>query len=170
MIGSIPINSTKQDTWPASHAGPILDYLAPVSDFSSVSPSSLSFTKIAASAWKSGSNPGSWVTDDLIKNGFSWDVTIPSNLAPGNYVLRHEIIALHAAGQPGGAQAYPQCINLKVEGSGSQKLSGGVPATSFYKANDPSIVFSLYTKFNGYTIPGPAVAKLKKREHVRDFA
>ena len=26
------------------------------------------------------------------------------NLAPGTYVLRHEIIALHAAGSPNGAQ------------------------------------------------------------------
>jgi cellulase len=160
----------EQDTWPVSHAGPIIDYLAPVSgDFSSASASSLSFSKIAAGAWKSGSNPGKWVTDDLIANKFSWDVTIPSNLAPGNYVLRHEIIALHAAGQVNGAQAYPQCINLKVEGSGTQKLSGGVPATSFYKATDPGIVFSLYGKFDGYTIPGPALATLKKREHARDF-
>jgi hypothetical protein len=51
--------------------------------------------------------PGAWVTDDLVKNNFSWDLTIP-NLAPGNYVIRHEIIALHAAGQTNGAQAYPQ--------------------------------------------------------------
>lgn len=49
---------------------------------------------------------------DLIKNNFSWDLTIP-NLAPGNYVVRHEIIALHAAGQANGAQSYPQCINRK---------------------------------------------------------
>jgi cellulase len=160
----------KWDTWPGTHAGPILDYLAPVTSFD-VAATSLLFTKIAASAWKSGSNPGAWVTDDLIKNNFSWDFTVPANLAAGNYVLRHEIIALHAAGQVGGAQAYPQCINLKVEGSGSDKLSGGTPATSFYKANDPGIVFSLYTKFDGYTIPGPAVKKMKREErvHARDF-
>jgi cellulase len=73
-----------------------------------------------------------WATDDLVKNNFSWDLTIP-NVAPGNYVIRHEIIALHAAGQVNGAQSYPQCVNFKVEGSGTTKLSGGVPATSFYK-------------------------------------
>lgn len=130
------------------------------------------WTKVAQGAWKSGNNPGAWVTDDLIKNGFSWDLTIP-NLAPGNYVVRHEIIALHAAGQTNGAQAYPQCINIVVSGSGSVKLSGGTPATSFYKANDPGILFSLYTNFNGYTIPGPALKSLQKREereHARDFS
>lgn len=164
----------KWDTWPISHAGPVQEYIAPVSgDFSSITdPTSLRWTKIQSGAWKSGSNPGAWVTDDLIKNNFSWDLTIP-NLAPGNYVLRHEIIALHAAGQPNGAQAYPQCINIKVEGSGTQTLSGGMPATSFYKATDPGIVFSLYTSFNSYTVPGPAVTKLSKREergHAREFA
>ena len=63
-----------------------------------------------------------------------------------------------------------QCINLKVEGSGTTKLSGGVAATSFYKANDAGILFNIYTAFTSYTIPGPAVGKLAKREHVRDWA
>lgn len=138
-------------------------------DFSSINPTSLQWTKIAASAWKSGSNPGSWVTDDLIKNNFSWDLTIP-NLAPGNYVLRHEIIALHAAGQTNGAQSYPQCINIVVSGSGTQRLSGGVPATSFYTPNDAGIKFNLYSSFSSYPIPGPPLNKLSKREHARDFA
>ena len=173
QITSIYLPQRLQDTWPASHAGPILDYIAPVSgDFSAISPSSLSWTKIQQGAWKSGSNPGSWVTDDMVKNNFSWDLTIP-NLAPGNYVLRHEIIALHAGGQPNGAQAYPQCVNIQVSGSGTVKLSGGVPATSFYKATDPGIQFNLFTKYDGYTIPGPPLTKLAKREvreHAREFA
>ncbi|KAH8731645.1 glycoside hydrolase [Phaeosphaeriaceae sp. PMI808] len=160
------------DTWPLSHVGPVQEYLAPVSGgFSSANPASLMWTKVASSAWKSGNDPGKWVTDDLIKNNFSWDFTVP-NIAPGNYVLRHEIIGLHAAGQANGAQAYPQCINLVVSGSGSNKLSGGVPATSFYKATDPGILFNLYTKFTSYTIPGPALVKFAKREereHARDF-
>ncbi|KAF1914694.1 glycoside hydrolase [Ampelomyces quisqualis] len=161
----------KWDTWPVSHAGPIQEYLAPVSgDFSTITdPTYLRWTKIQSSAWKSGNNPGTWATDDLIKNNFSWDLTIP-NLAPGNYVLRHEIIALHSAGQTNGAQAYPQCINIQVSGSGTIKPSGGVPATSFYKASDPGITFNLFSKFTGYTTPGPALQTLKKREHSREFA
>jgi cellulase len=95
-------------------------------------------------------------------------LTIP-NLAPGNY----EIIALHAAGSSNGAQAYPQCINIVVSGSGTTKLSGGVPATSFYKATDPGILFNVFSKFTSYTVPGPAVTKVSKREereHAREFA
>ncbi|KAF2026221.1 glycoside hydrolase [Setomelanomma holmii] len=161
------------DTWPVSHAGPVQEYIAPVSgDFSTADPAKLSWTKIQSGAWKSGNNPGAWVTDDLVKNGFQWDLTIP-NLAPGNYVVRHEIIALHAAGQANGAQAYPQCINIVVSGSGTTKLTGGVPATSFYKATDPGILFNIYSAFTSYTVPGPALTKIAKREereHARDFA
>ncbi|USP80186.1 lytic polysaccharide monooxygenase [Curvularia clavata] len=158
----------KWDTWPVSHAGPVQEYIAACNgDCGSVDPSSLQWTKFSSKAWKSGSNPGKWATDDLIANNFSWDITFP-NVAPGNYVVRHEIIALHAAGQTNGAQAYPQCINFKVEGSGTAKLSGGVPATSFYTANDPGIKFNLYTSFSSYPVPGPALKTLSKR-HAKDL-
>lgn len=160
------------DTWPLTHKGPVIDYIAPCNgDCGTVSPSSLLFTKFAQGAWKSGNDPGEWVTDDLVKSNFSWTTTVPANLAPGNYVIRHEIIALHAASQNGGAQAYPQCVNFKVEGSGSAKLSGGVKATEFYKAADAGILFNLYSKFTGYSIPGPVLkTSFKKREEKREHA
>ncbi|KAJ2985581.1 hypothetical protein NUW58_g5454 [Xylaria curta] len=146
------------NTWPESHKGPIINYLAKCNgECTSASPSSLSFTKISQAAYLSGNNPGTWVTDTLIAQNFTSDVKIPSGLAPGNYVLRHEIIALHSGGQANGAQSYPQCLNIKVGGSGSKALPAGTPATSFYKATDPGILFSLYGSFNGYPIPGPAV-------------
>jgi hypothetical protein len=92
-----------------------------------------------------------------VAQNFTSDVTIPANLAPGNYVLRHEIIALHSAGSTNGAQAYPQCLNLKVGGSKTTALPAGVPATKFYTPTDPGILFNLYASFSSYSIPGPAV-------------
>jgi hypothetical protein len=47
-----------------------------------------------------------------VENGFSWNVKVPSSLAPGSYVLRHEIIGLHSAGNPNGAQNYPQVSTI----------------------------------------------------------
>jgi cellulase len=62
----------KWDTWPASHVGPIQEYIAPCNgDCGAVKPESLMWTKIQSSAWKSGNNPGAWATDDLVKNNFS---------------------------------------------------------------------------------------------------
>ncbi|KAJ7137266.1 glycosyl hydrolase family 61-domain-containing protein [Mycena filopes] len=53
-------------------------------------------------------------TDD----GSPSKVTLPANLAPGNYLLRTEIIALHTAQSVGGAEFYPSCAQLHVTGSG----------------------------------------------------
>ncbi|SPJ84074.1 related to endoglucanase IV precursor [Fusarium torulosum] len=60
---------------------------------------------------------------------------ITINLKAGSYVLRHEIIALHAAGQENGAQNYPQCFNLEVTGSGTEQPAG-VAGTSLYTATE----------------------------------
>jgi len=97
--------------------GPVLDYISSCNgDCGAVSPSSLLWNKLDQGAWISGNDPGTWVTDDLVKNNVSWTTTIPSNLAAGNYVIRHEIIALHAAGQSNGAQAYPQVSQHRSTG------------------------------------------------------
>jgi cellulase len=56
-----------------------------------------------------------WGTDWLMKNKNIRTVTIPSDIKPGTYVLRHEIISLHNAlnddyiKKSSGAQFYPQC-------------------------------------------------------------
>lgn len=146
------------NTWPESHHGPVIDYIARCEpDCASADKSSLSFVKIAESGLIDGAQgPGTWASDELMANGNAWTVTIPSDLAPGNYVLRHEIIALHSAGNEGGAQAYPQCVNLEVTGGGSSSPSG-VSATEFYTPSDPGILFNLYEADLQYTIPGPAL-------------
>lgn len=71
-----------------------------------MSPGDLRWSKFAQEAIVS---PNVWVTDNLIKNGFKASVKLPSKLAAGNYVVRHEIIALHGGSSPNGAQLYPQC-------------------------------------------------------------
>ena len=44
-----------------------------------------------------------------------WPITIPSNLKPGLYMIRHEIISIHVAYKP---QWYPECAHLNVTGEG----------------------------------------------------
>jgi cellulase len=59
----------------------------------------------------------SWGTDALIENNNTRTVTIPSNIKPGMYVVRHEIIGLHFAWtqnetkKTNGAQPYPSCLS-----------------------------------------------------------
>ena len=49
---------------------------------------------------------GKWGVDRLISNGGVQTITIPQCIAPGQYLLRGELIALHSASSSGGAQFY----------------------------------------------------------------
>ncbi|KAJ5940814.1 hypothetical protein N7516_000982 [Penicillium verrucosum] len=144
--------------WPESHHGPVITYMANCNgDCSKADKATLKFFKIAEAGLIDGSNvPGKWATDELIANNNSATVTIPSAIAAGNYVLRHEIIGLHSAGETNGAQNYPQCLNLKVTGGGKDAPEG-VLGTALYKAADPGIKVSIYTAMDDYKIPGPAL-------------
>lgn len=144
--------------WPESHHGPVLDYLANCNgECTAVEKTNLQFNKIDELGLVSDtSEPGSWASDKLIAANNSWTVTVPKSVAPGNYVLRHEIIALHSAGNPDGAQNYPQCVNLKVTGSGTDKLASGTLGTKLYTPKDAGILVNIYKKLT-YVIPGPKV-------------
>ena len=100
-------------------------------------------------------SPGTWASDELISNNQSWVVKIPETLAAGNYVLRHEIIALHSAEEAGGAQFYPHCVNLAITGTGTSKPSGTL-GTALYKESDPGVLVNIYTSLASYDVPGPS--------------
>lgn len=138
--------------------GPVIDYLANCNgDCSSVDKTALRFFKIDEAGILDGADQsGTWATDKLISNNNSWAVTVPESIAPGNYVLRHEIIALHSAGDQGGAQNYPQCLNLEVTGGRSEKPKG-TPGMELYTPKDDGILFNIYQQIDEYPIPGPPV-------------
>ncbi|KAF1835377.1 hypothetical protein BDW02DRAFT_568115 [Decorospora gaudefroyi] len=134
--------------------------MASVTNAASASPSGLKWFKVAEDGLDTGS--GTWGVDRMIKNGGWVDFTLPSCVAPGQYLLRAEIIALHSASKQGGAQFYMGCAQLNVSGSGS-KAGTTVSFPGAYSANDAGILVSIYNaqgqpKGNGspYKIPGPA--------------
>ncbi|KAA8911279.1 family 61 glycosyl hydrolase, partial [Sphaerosporella brunnea] len=140
--------------WPESHKGPVMTYMANCGgDCSSVDATTLSYFKIDEAGLNSD---GTWASDDLIAANNSRTVTIPSDIAAGNYIIRHELLALHSAGTEGGAQFYPMCANLVVSGSGSASPEG-VKFPGAYSATDPGILVNIYNGISSYTIPGPAV-------------
>ncbi|KAH6897958.1 endoglucanase II [Coprinopsis sp. MPI-PUGE-AT-0042] len=135
-----------------NHHGPVTIYMAAVSDAKTAAASSASWFKIHETGLI-GNNPQWWSDDLLNANCGHYTFTIP-DVAPGNYLLRAEEIALHAAGSAGGAQFYPGCFQLNVGGSGSAR-----PATvkfpGAYSASDPGIQINIYQTLNNYQIPGP---------------
>ena len=53
-----------------------------------------------------GLSNGAWGTSKVINNAGRHAITIPKCLPDGQYLLRAEMIALHGAGSPNGAQLY----------------------------------------------------------------
>lgn len=159
-------------TWPDSHIGPVFTYAAKCSgDCSSTDKTALKWVKIDESGIDFDTQ--TWAATTLIENNSTWSTTVPASLAPGNYVFRHEIIAMHGAGSENGAQNYPQCFNIEVTGSGSQELPEGTLGTELYTADHPGILFNPYEELTSYDMPGPELwsgnSSAKERRHAREF-
>lgn len=146
--------------WPVSHHGPMITYLANCNGpCETVDKTALEFFKIDELGLIDPTVlDGEWGSDVLIANNNSWSVTIPPTIATGNYVIRHETIALHSAGTVGGAQIYPFCLNLAITSSGTDSPAGE-SAEDFYVETDPGLVYDIYATppLPSYTIPGPAL-------------
>ncbi|KAG7285208.1 hypothetical protein NEMBOFW57_009829 [Staphylotrichum longicolle] len=144
--------------WPDSHMGPILTYMARCPDE-------------GCDKWQPGDKPvffkihhdGRHTTDKAYPDdiwavtplmtvpnqGYSY--TIPPCLAPGSYLVRHEIIVLHSAWAAGEAQFYPSCHQLTVSGSGNVVPTEGLvsfPGT--YKADEAGILLNVWNDFYHY--------------------
>lgn len=145
-------------TWPDDHHGPVITYLANCNgSCTDVDKVDLAFFKIDAGGLINDTViPGTWASDELIADSYSRTLTIPTDIAAGEYVLRHEIIALHGAEDLNGAQNYPQCINLNVTGSGTATPSGTL-GEDLYKNTDPGIYVDIWATLTTYDIPGPTL-------------
>lgn len=139
--------------WPDDHLGPVSHYMA------SCNGNCLTFNTANAKWFKidaAGLYPnGTWASAELIANGLSATTVIPAELESGEYLLRHEIIALHSPGQP---QFYPSCAQVKVTGGGNQQPAAKdlVAIPGVYD----NVVFPdiWADNFHSFTIPGPPVA------------
>jgi len=168
LVAPVTAGSTIQLGWedhPGTNwqhdMGPLIDYLAEV-------PAGQTADKFDASKGKFfkiaqvGQTGKTWAQAALMK-GAMHKVTIPKGLKNGDYILRHEIVALHLANKKGGAEFYTSCIQLRVTGgtgTANTKVSPTVTFPGGYNANDAGIFTPKI--FDGgfkYQFPGPAIAK-----------
>ncbi|KAF3928601.1 Endoglucanase-4 [Arthrobotrys entomopaga] len=144
-----------------AHYGPVIVYISKVSD-SSTAVGDGDWYKIYEDGWAPapGSSVGDndyWGTKDMNNCCGKVGVKIPSSIPSGDYLLRAEVIALHAASSGGGAQPYVTCFQLTITGGSGSLPSGGVKFPGAYSANDPGIAVSIHGKMTSYKVPGPAV-------------
>ncbi|KAK0610623.1 glycoside hydrolase [Bombardia bombarda] len=111
-----------------------------------------------------------WDIAKLVGGNKQWTSKIPAGLAPGNYLIRHELIALHQANAP---QFYPECAQVQVTGSGTAQPDASYKAAipGYCKDTDSNIKFNInnHALPQTYVVPGPPVYKGGAKK-VRDFS
>lgn len=140
--------------------GPLLTYMASCgsSGCTSFDHTHAQWFKIAQSGLRSD---GTWAMHDLyVGKSDAASVTLPANLAPGEYLIRHELLALHGAQAVGGAEFYPACAQLRVGGSKSGSAASTVSFPGAYSDYDKGILVDAYTMTGDYVFPGPAISDL----------
>ncbi|RDX45012.1 hypothetical protein OH76DRAFT_1408439 [Lentinus brumalis] len=145
-------------SWP--HAiGPLMTYMTSCGEAGcdKLDASDAQWFKIDQAGKKSN---GDWVQKDIMARA-SYSFVLPDNLAPGDYLMRHEIIALHLADSKGGAEFYPSCIQLRIGGSGTGTPDNTVQFPGAYSDTDPGIWDpTVFNDDDKYVFPGPAIANL----------
>ncbi|KAF1941249.1 hypothetical protein EJ02DRAFT_444920 [Clathrospora elynae] len=149
------LTSGADDVIDASHKGPVMAYLKKVEDAKTDSGVGGGWFKIAEDAF----DGSAWGVDRLIANKGVQSITLPKCIAPGQYLLRGELIALHAASSPNGAQFYMECAQINVVGGSADKTPASVSFPGAYKADDKGILYNLYSGSKTYTAPGPSAFK-----------
>lgn len=109
-----------------------------------------SYTPDDSTEWfkidEEGETDGTWAQANL-NSGAPANVTIPNGLAAGNYLLRHEIIALQNAQTEGGTEYYPGCIQMTITGDSTGTPDTTVHFPGAYSATDPGILGNVRSNF-----------------------
>ncbi|TVY71567.1 putative endo-beta-1,4-glucanase D [Lachnellula suecica] len=147
------LTSDATDVIDPSHKGPVMAYMKKVTDATTDVGYGAGWFKISEAGLNVATQ--TWAVTDLIANQGLQSITIPSCLANGQYLLRAELIALHAAGSSGGAQLYMECAQINVTGGTGTATPSTVSFPGAYSASDPGILINIYQTLTSYAIPGP---------------
>ncbi|KFA69936.1 hypothetical protein S40285_03909 [Stachybotrys chlorohalonatus IBT 40285] len=148
--------------WQSDHPGPVMTYLADCKGSCS------QFSGSTGNVWVKIDQAGydateavPWASKRLPTQNSTWEVKLPSKIAPGEYILRHEILGLQRTNTRGElAQFYPACHQITVTGSGTVKLPSGIALPGAYRSDDKTSIWLEYRDIsatNPYTPPGGPV-------------
>ncbi|KAL2840659.1 glycosyl hydrolase family 61-domain-containing protein [Aspergillus pseudoustus] len=114
------------------------------------------------------SSDSKWCTEKLIDNNGFLSVVVPTGIEPGPYLVRTELLALHAAqDDPADPQFYVGCAQVFVKGAlgSGEKVRIAAPTDtvtidkSTYDLDVPGLTFNIYATPLALPYPmyGPAV-------------
>jgi len=137
---------------PVYHQGPVSLYMSKAPGSASSYDGSGNWFKIK-----------DWSVTDFSKSGGEWNMAgsytynIPSCIPDGDYLLRIQSLAIHNPWPAGIPQFYIECAQISVTGGGSASPSPTCQIPRCFKDTDPGYTVNIYSNFNNYTVPGPAV-------------
>ncbi|EAU80552.2 hypothetical protein CC1G_09949 [Coprinopsis cinerea okayama7 len=146
----VPRTCTFSNSFVRDHPGPVSIYMAKVTDAKTALGANADWFKV----WELGlvaTKPKPLWADDIGRDNCGrLTFTVP-DIAPGQYLIRGEVIALHFAtdtGPNGGAQVFPGCFQLEVGGNGTARPPT-VKIPGAYHAQDPGIFFDVKSVESG---------------------
>jgi len=93
-----------------------------------------------------------WANEFLIEQGFTETFPLPSDIKPGLYIFRTELLSLHGNGVLDGPQFYTHCFNIEILGNGTI-IPEGVTFPGGYKKDEAGVNMKLtagQAAFNSY--------------------
>ena len=143
-----------------SHKGPCAAYMKKVDSAIHDQATGDGWFKIYQSDYDP--NEKKWCTEKLITNNGHLTVTIPSDLAPGAYLLRPELLALHQADKnPPDPQFYVGCAQIFLTSGGSAKPKDTCSIPGYVDMSLPAMTYHIWDNSLKLPFPqfGPSVYK-----------
>jgi Auxiliary Activity family 9 (formerly GH61) len=90
---------------------------------------------------------GKWCINKMIDNNGHLSVTVPSDIEGGYYLVRPELLALHAAqDSPPDPQFYVGCAQIYLESTGSAKPATISIPENYVDISMPGMTYNIYSK------------------------
>ncbi|KAL6719371.1 hypothetical protein ACLMJK_003610 [Lecanora helva] len=129
-----------------SHKGPCAVYMKKVDN-------SVASNNAAGPGWfkimEEGydSEAGKWCTEKLIPNDGHLAAKVPKDLAAGYYLVRPELLALHAAAStPPDPQFYVGCAQIFIPSGGSANPPNTVSIPGYVNLSTPAMTYNIWQK------------------------
>ncbi|RHZ58921.1 lytic polysaccharide monooxygenase auxiliary activity family 9 protein [Aspergillus thermomutatus] len=127
-----------------SHKGPCAVYMKKVADATADNNAAGDgWFKIWQADYDAAS--GKWCTEKMIENNGHISVQIPSDIEAGYYLVRPELLALHAAqDSPPDPQFYVGCAQVFVQSTGTAKPATVTIGEGTYDLSLPGMTYNIY--------------------------
>ncbi|KAK3330733.1 glycosyl hydrolase family 61-domain-containing protein [Apodospora peruviana] len=136
---------------PVYHQGPVSVYMSKAPGAASSYDGSGPWFKVYDWGPTFSGGQATWKMDG------SYTFSIPSCIPNGEYLLRIQSLGIHNPWPAGIPQFYISCAQISVTGGGNATPGPTALIPGAFKETDPGYTANIYSNFNSYLVPGPAV-------------